>query len=136
MSGSRRITTLTVAGFATALLVSGGLGWAGSNLAAGTARADACNSPGSDSRACPPRGPNHWCPGQSMDPARGGPGTTVVWDTKVCHTWFFVGYGQGNVANNYGGAAGSPNVWDGDDPPAPPPPQCGVPGTLPCSIFP
>jgi hypothetical protein len=72
MSGSRTINTLSVAGFATAVLVSGGLGWAGTNLAAGTAHA-ACNSPGQDSRACPPRGPNQWCPGQSMDPARGGP---------------------------------------------------------------
>jgi hypothetical protein len=55
---------------------------------------------------------------------------------NVCHTWYFVAYGQGNVANNYGAPPGVPNVWDGDNPPAPPPPQCGVPGKLPCSFFP
>ena len=123
-----------VVGLATSVLVSGGLGLAGLGLAAGTAHADPCTL--KDQRACPPRGPNQWCPGQSMDPARGGPGTDVVWDVNVCHTWYYVAYGQGNVANDYGAPPGVPNVWDGDNPPGPPRPQCGVPGTLPCWLFP
>ena len=123
-----------IVGLTTAVLVSGGLGLVGLELAAGTAQADPCTL--QDQRACPPRGPHQWCPGRSMDPARGGPGTTVVWDMNVCHTWYFVAYGQGNVANNYGAPPGTPNVWDGDNPPAPPRPQCGVPGTLPCWLFP
>jgi hypothetical protein len=134
MGRSRTIKKLTVVWLTTAALLSGGLGWAASNLTAGVAHADPCTLP--DQRACPPRGPNHWCPGQSMDAAHGGPGMTVVWDMKVCHTWYYVAYGQGNVANNYGAPPGIPNVWDGDNPPGPPAPQCGVPGTLPCSMFP
>jgi hypothetical protein len=126
-----------IAASATALLVS--LGWAGFGPGAGLAQAD-CNSPGQDHRACPPRGPNQWCPGQDMGANRGGPGQ-VAWDMNVCHTWYYVGYGQGNTRWSYDhtsppGRSHDSDVWDGPNPPAPPAPQCGVPGKLPCWIGP
>ncbi len=40
----------------------------------------------------------------------GGPGTAVNWDWGVCHTWFAVNVGMGNVSSN---------IWDGVDPPPP-----------------
>ena len=72
-----------------------------------------------------------------MDPARGGPGTTVVWDTKACHTWYFVGYGQGNVANNYGAPPGVPKgVPTGRTPQRRLFSSVVSLGMLPCSAFP
>jgi hypothetical protein len=72
-----------IAGLATAALVSSGFG-----LAAGTAQADNA-------------GPYQWCPGQDMvfSPQTGstGPGRDKIWDMNVCHTWYFVDYGKGNV---------------------------------------
>ena len=83
-----------VVGFATSLLVSGGLGLAGLGLAAGTAQAGAF----------------HWCPGDppitgyTPDPATGhmisGP-IYPDWDTTVCHDYAIKG-GQvleGNPCN-------------------------------------
>ena len=91
---------------ATTVLVSGGLGLAALGLGAGIANAG---------------GPYQWCPGQGMpndDP--------VVWDMSVCHTWYAVHYGQGNVPY----ADGRPSyIWDGDNPPGPPPqPWTPLPG--------
>jgi hypothetical protein len=92
-----------IAGLATTLLVSGGLGLAGLGLAAGVAQADL-------------RGPYQWCPGQSMQWPTGPWGLPVVWDMNVCHTWWVVVYGQGNVPM----ADGRPSViWEGDNPPPP-----------------
>jgi hypothetical protein len=110
---------LGIVGLATTVLVSGGLGLAGLGLAAGTAQAE-------------PGGPHRWCPGQSMEWPT-GPFNQVAWDMSVCHTWWTVGYGQGNVASNYGPTPpGVPSIWDGDDPPAPAPPQpCIIPFCLP-----
>jgi hypothetical protein len=106
-----------IVGVATTVVVSGGLGLAGLALA-GTAHAD--------------DGPHQWCPGQSMRPGV-GPGSEIVWDMHVCHTWYRVGYAQGNVAN----IAGTPTtVWDGPNPPTPPAPQCNAPGRPPCGLFP
>jgi hypothetical protein len=104
---------------ATTALVSGGLGLAGLGFA-GTAQAF--------------DGPHQWCPGQSMSPTQGGPGGEIVWDTNVCHTWYRIGgYATGNV----GSRGGVPtDIWDGPNPPAPPPPQCNAPGLPPCSLFP
>ncbi len=39
--------------------------------------------------------------------ACGAPGN-VIWDNNVCHTWYYVNWGYGNI---------SPGVWDGPDPP-------------------
>ena len=108
-----------IRGLATTLLLSGGLGLAGLGLA-GTAQAD--------------YGPHQWCPGQSMAPGQGGPGNEILWDMNVCHTWYQVGYAQGNVANRY--SSNPTSIWDGDNPPVPPPPQCGAPGQIPCGLLP
>jgi hypothetical protein len=66
-------------------------------------------------------GPYTWCPGQSMDwPA--GPdqyGNQYSWDMSVCHTWYRVSYGYGNVPKIVNGTStlqGS-SAWDGDNPP-------------------
>ena len=64
----------------------------------------------------------HWCPG---DDPRGGPGGPFVtsppnWDWNVCHTYWVVPSGQGNV---------SPGIWEGDAPPPPAPqPWTPLPG--------
>jgi hypothetical protein len=60
-----------------------------------------------------PHGPCHWCPGDA--PVRTGNmvNDPVVWDNGVCHTYWRVDMGQGNVAKE---------IWDGDNPPAPLPP--------------
>jgi hypothetical protein len=86
-------------------LLSGGLAVASVGLGAGTALAI-------------PDGPHHWCPGQQRNPPN-GPGQGTLWDWNVCHTFWFVGYGQGNVPASYGAA---PTIWEGDNPPGPPPP--------------
>jgi hypothetical protein len=103
-----------IAGLATAVLVSGGAGLAG--LTAWTAQA--CNG------AWGPcgYGPNRWCPGDSLYIDRGGPYQGVVWDMSVCHTWYKVAEGAGNV---FEGPNNQSSIWEGDDPPppaAPPPP--------------
>jgi hypothetical protein len=43
-----------------------------------------------------------------------GSGHFYSWDMTICHTWYAVGYGEGNVAYQFG-----PNssIWDGDNPP-------------------
>jgi hypothetical protein len=63
-----------VVGLATTLPVSGGLGWAGLSLAAGTAHAGAF----------------HWCPGD-LPPSRGPLHANPDWDTTVCHDYIFNG---------------------------------------------
>ncbi len=37
----------------------------------------------------------------------------VVWDANACHTYWYVYFGQGNVAQN---------IFEGEVPPPPPPP--------------
>ena len=86
--------------------LAGGLGLTAVTTAA---RADAW--PG-----CPddhPSGPCHWCPGSP--PVQTGNHVTnpVRWDESVCHTYWYVYSGQGNVAQN---------IFEGDPPPPPPPP--------------
>jgi hypothetical protein len=61
----------------------------------------------------PNYGPHQWCPGQSMEWPT-GPWGQVTWDMTVCHTWYAVGYGQGNVPSNYGGVS---HIYEGDNPP-------------------
>jgi hypothetical protein len=100
-----------IVGLATTAVMSGGLGLAGLGLA-GTAQADP------DPYGY---GPHQWCPGQPMSGAS-WPGDDVIWDLNVCHTYYRVGYGRGNVAVKWG----APSIWDGPNPPPPPPPP-GVP---------
>ncbi|HEY3994706.1 MAG TPA: hypothetical protein VGM40_01980 [Mycobacterium sp.] len=99
MDAIRRLKTIFVGA-----VLSGGLAVAGVGLAAGVAQADN-----------PDWGPAHyWCPGQPLpptgnhvtDPFRG-------WDMNVCHTYYYLWPGMGNVSNM---------IWDGDNPPPKPPP--------------
>ncbi len=102
-----RFMTRWVARLATTALLAGGLGMAGFGLTEGTAQA----WPG-----CPddhPQGPCHWCPGQPLPPTGNHVTNPVVWNNNICHTYYYVYFGQGNVAQN---------IWDGDNPPPPPPP--------------
>jgi hypothetical protein len=87
-------------------LVTGGMAAAALGLGAGTASAG---------------GPYTWCPGMpmsgtNMDTHTGGPGTAANWDWSVCHTWYAVNTGMGNVDM---GNVGS-YIWDGENPPPPP----------------
>jgi hypothetical protein len=61
-------------------LLSGGLVVAGLGLAAGAAQADTFSPQ-----------PHSWCPGQGL------PFPGIRWDTSLCHTWYEVPFGQGNV---------------------------------------
>ena len=89
-------------------------------MSAGTAQAKPGPVPLNAWPGCPndhPAGPCHWCPGDPpvqtgnlrVDPVR--------WDASICHTYWYVTPGQGNVSRV---------IWDGDDPPAPPPPPPGL----------
>lgn len=93
---------LAIAGLATTLLVTSGLGLAGLELAAGTAQAE----PGFGLFHGPfpaVRGPYQWCPGQGL------PENDVVWDMGVCHTWYWVAYGFQANRGQF--------VYEGDTPP-------------------
>lgn len=62
--------------------------------------------------------PKKWCPGEPLpetgnhvtDPFRG-------WDMTVCHTYYYLWPGMGNVSNM---------IWDGDNPPPKPPPPVAL----------
>ena len=82
------------------------------------------------------KGPFTWCPGQSMDwPS--GPNSSrsiaepYVWDMKVCHTWYVVADGWGNVPHIEAGqqTLHDSNVWDGDNPPP------DNPGNVNCGLM-
>jgi hypothetical protein len=105
-----------IVGLTTAVLVSGGLGLAALGPGVGTAQAVA--------------GPFHWCPGQPMKNPWYPAGRDLAWNRGICHTWYYVYYHQGNVPYTDGTPS---DVWEGDNPPAPPPPNCEP---FPCAIIP
>lgn len=87
----------------TVAVAAGGLGLAGVGFGAGIGQAA-------------PYEPRYWCPG---DDPRGEPGGAFVtsppnWDWNVCHTYYIVPYGQGNV---------NPGIL-ADVPPPPEPTVC------------
>jgi hypothetical protein len=107
-----------IVGLATTVLVSGGLALATLGPGAGTAQAL-------------PDGPYTWCPGQSKgpympqwgQPGPAAPGPQIQWDWSVCHTYYLVSWGQGNVDGP------DRSIWDGDNPPGPAPqPWTPLPG--------
>ncbi|WP_231639840.1 hypothetical protein [Mycobacterium sp. Marseille-P9652] len=99
-------TTAATARIIGGALLSGALGVTVLGLAAGTARATG--------------GPFQWCPGQPL-PRQTSP---IVWDMNVCHTWYAVAYGEGNVPRSDGGPS---SIWEGPDPPNnPPSSNCGL----------
>jgi hypothetical protein len=74
---------------------------------------------------CPensPEGPCTWCPGNPPVQTGNLRINPVVWDENVCHTYWYVYHGQGNVASN---------IFEGDTPPAPPPPPPNLTPPLP-----
>src|SRR6185369_98407 len=97
-------------------VLSAGVALAGVGLTEGTAQAlPGGPVPLSAWPGCPednPSGPCHWCPGDP--PVQTGNLRTnpVVWDSDVCHTYWYVYFGQGNVAQN---------IFEGETPPPPPP---------------
>jgi hypothetical protein len=89
----------------TAVVVSGGLGLAGLGLGAGIAPAQ-------------PAGYT-WCPGQPL-PSQG-----LGWDMHVCHTFYTVPFGTGNVPMvDVNGNPLDSYMWADSPPPplGPPPP--------------
>jgi hypothetical protein len=114
-----------IVGLATTVLLSGALGLAG--LGAGTAQA--CNGVWGECGY----GPNRWCPGDSLYSDQGGPDNESMWDMGVCHTWYRVAQGAGNVPvpERPGSNENSSTVWDGPDPPPPAGPPPPAPPGLP-----
>jgi hypothetical protein len=106
---------LTVS-LATMVLLSGGVAGV-----LGSATAEARPGPAPLSwPGCPPdnpAGPCRWCPGDPPVQTGNLRVHPVVWDPTVCHTYWYVQLGQGNVA---------PNIFEGDAPPPPPPPPPGL----------
>ena len=96
--------------FATTVVATAGLSLAGLGLGAGIANAG---------------GPYQWCPGDEAGGYGGGFNTPADarpnWDWNICHTFYTVNWGQGNV---------SPTIWDGENPP---PDSRGPVG--PCSLL-
>lgn len=108
-------------GLATAALLSGGI----VGMSAGTARAQPGPVPLGSWPGCPednPAGPCHWCPGDPPVQTGNVLVYPVVWDETVCHTYWYVYSGQGNVAHN---------IFEGEVPPPPPPPPPGITPALP-----
>jgi hypothetical protein len=113
---SARVRTRRFVRLATIALVAGGLSVAGFSLTAGTAEAQHGPVPLGAWPGCPddhPEGPCHWCPGDPPVQTGNLRVNPVIWDNGVCHTYWYVYFGQGNVAQN---------IWEGDVPPSPPPP--------------
>jgi hypothetical protein len=80
---------------------------------------------------CPedsPSGPCRWCPGDPPVQTGNIRVYPVVWDESICHTYWYVYSGQGNVAQD---------IFEGDAPPPPPPPPppglnfCPIPAWCP-----
>ena len=74
--------------------------------------------------------PHSWCPGQGL------PFNNIQWDMSVCHTWYYVPFGQGNVRMvDLHGNPLSSFIADGPPPveTAPPPPPGPPRGTPFCS---
>jgi len=80
MKTTNNINT-TVAWFATAAVVSGAVAVAGFALSPGTSQADSNQAVGYS-----------WCPNQKVPPF-----PQIRWDMTVCHTYYVVPAGTGNV---------------------------------------
>lgn len=108
--------TRLIVGLATTLLLCSGVAGV-----VGAGAADAQRIPAPQSwPGCPPdhpEGPCRWCPGDPPVQTGNLRVNPVVWDANVCHTYWYVRPGQGNVAQN---------IFEGDVPPAPPPPPPGL----------
>ncbi|WP_076246983.1 hypothetical protein [Mycobacterium sp. SP-6446] len=110
-----------IVGLSTAVLLWGGVAGVVA-MSAGTAQAQPGPVP-LDNHAwpgCPddhPAGPCRWCPGMAPVHTGNQRVNPVIWDNNVCHTYWYVTPGQGNVAQN---------IFEGDSPPPPPPAPPGL----------
>lgn len=84
---------------------------AGPLLSAGIALGSLGMSTGVAAAGTPPTGPLTWCPGDPPVETGNKRVNPVIWDNNVCHSYYIVYHGQGNVAQN---------IWDGPNPPGPP----------------
>ncbi|MGH3581712.1 MAG: hypothetical protein ACRDUB_08985 [Mycobacterium sp.] len=102
---------------ATTALIACGLAAGGFGLPTVTAQArPAAPVPLSAWPGCPedhPEGPCRWCPGDPPVQTGNLRVNPVIWDANICHTYWYVYHGQGNVAQN---------IFEGELPPPPPPP--------------
>jgi hypothetical protein len=111
MDTARTVKSILAAAFLSGALVATGLGYA-----AGTAEARPAPTPLKAWPGCPedhPAGPCHWCPGDPPVQTGNLRVNPVIWDNNACHTYWYVYFGQGNVAQN---------IFEGETPPPPPPP--------------
>jgi hypothetical protein len=109
-------TTRTLKKSIARALLGGSVAVIGIGLGAGTAQADPSDPV--------PEQSHSWCPGHAL------PFPGIQWNMGVCHTWYMVPVGQGNVrmATPQGNAVDSfvsadiPPPMLTPAPPAPPPP--------------
>jgi hypothetical protein len=97
-------------------LLAAGIAVAGLGLVPGLAHTQPGPLPQDAWPGCPndhPAGPCHWCPGDPPVQTGNLRINPVVWDNNACHTYWYVYFGQGNVADN---------IFEGEVPPPPPPP--------------
>ncbi len=110
-------TTRTLKRIIAGALLSACTALAGLGFAADTAQSQPGPAPLDGAwPGCPndhPAGPCHWCPGDPPVQTGNLRVNPVIWDSSVCHTYWYVYPGQGNVAQN---------IWEGEGPPPPPPP--------------
>ena len=115
-------TIHATARIAAGALLAGAVTLAGLGLAAGSAQAQPVPAPLDGAwPGCPnnhPAGPCHWCPGDPPVQTGNMVVNPVIWDAGICHTYWYVSPGQGNV---------STMIWEGDTPPPPPPPPPAPP---------
>ena len=56
-------------------------------------------------------GLNQWCPGDSLFRlTQNHVANPINWDMRVCHTYYYVPWGRGNVGQD---------IWEGPNPPGP-----------------
>ena len=106
------ITTKMMRHIIVGALTSGAIAAAGLGLGAGSAAAEH------------PVGT--WCPGQ---PVPLGPLAQFGWDPNVCHDYWYVPFGKGNVSITDGNT-GEPidsHIWIGSEPVRTPPPPAAPP---------
>jgi hypothetical protein len=119
-------TTQKLKRTAGAALLSISVATAAMALAQGTAHAmPGVPLPQGSWPGCPedhPEGPCHWCPGDPPVQTGNIRVYPVIWDNNVCHTYWYVYSGQGNVAHN---------IFEGEVPPVPPPPPPNLTPPLP-----
>ncbi|MEV3900998.1 hypothetical protein AB0K11_01620 [Mycobacterium sp. NPDC050551] len=109
-------TTKMMAHTVAVAVISGAIAAAGLGLGAGFAAAE--NPTGT------------WCPGQ---PVPLGPLADFGWDDNVCHDYWYVPFGEGNVpiTNIPTGEPVKSHIWIGSPPgrTPPPPPAPPAPGS-------